>query len=395
MLNNYPDSLGVKRHCQTSRLIHYIYTIKLLIVPTNLLHQIALTLLEGIGAINAKKLVAYCGGVDQVFNTSRKELLKIPGINTRLADKVIGNDVMSRAQEELEYIQKNEIKTMFFLDDRYPIKLKNCDDSPVLLYYKGDFDFNKKRIISIVGTRNATHYGKEFIAQLLKDLAPYDPIIVSGLAYGIDVTAHKEAMKNNLTTVGVVAHGLDLIYPAAHRSISQEMQAMGGVMSEYAHGTPADRERFPMRNRIVAGLADAVIVVESAKTGGSMITADLANGYSRDVFAVPGRVNDTYSQGCNLLIQSNRAHLLNDGQELIELMGWKNESPKEVQSQLFVTLSSEEEKIVDILKSKGETTIDEVCVSAEMTMSKVSSTLLNLEFSGVVLSRPGKKYLLA
>ena len=361
----------------------------------NLLHQIALTLLEGVGAINAKKLVAYCGGVSNIFNANRADLLKIPGISVGLTNKIIGANVLEKAQEEMNFMEKEGVKTIFYLDDKYPIKLKNCPDSPVLLYYKGDFEFNNRKIISIVGTRQATHYGKEFIAQFIKDMVPYDPIIVSGLAYGIDVTAHKEAMKNNLCTVGVVAHGLDLIYPAMHRNIAKEMQDNGGVMSEYIHGTPADRERFPMRNRIVAGLADAVIVVESAKTGGSMITADLANGYSRDVFAVPGRTNDTYSQGCNHLIQTHRAHLLNDGQELIELLGWTNESPKQVQSQLFVSLTPEEEKIVGVLKNHGEVTIDEVCLSSAMTMSKVSSTLLNLEFNGVVLSRPGKKYLLA
>jgi len=361
----------------------------------NLLHQIALTLLDGVGAINAKKLVAYCGSVSNIFSATRHDLLKIPGISNTLANRIVGADVIDKAKKEMEFMNNEGVKSLFYLDDRYPIKLKNCPDSPVLLYYKGDFDFNQKRIISIVGTRQATHYGKEFIAQLLKELAPYDPIIVSGLAYGIDVTAHKEAMKNKLSTVGVVAHGLDLIYPAMHRNVAKEMQNNGGVMSEYIHGTRADRERFPMRNRIVAGLADAVIVVESAKTGGSMITADLANGYSRDVFAVPGRTNDTYSQGCNHLIQTHRAHLLNDATELIELLGWKNESPKEVQSQLFVSLTDEEEKIVGVLKEHGEITIDEVCLSSAMTMSKVSSTLLNLEFNGVVLSRPGKKYLLA
>ncbi|MFT4660881.1 MAG: DNA processing protein [Patiriisocius sp.] len=364
-------------------------------LETSLIHKIAITLLDGIGAINAKKLIAYCGGVEEVFKTSRKDLLKIPGINSGLANNILGNNVMERASEELKFIEKQGINCIFYLDKEYPIKLKNCEDSPILLYCKGSFSFSDRKIISIVGTRNATHYGKEFIAQFIKDLKPYDPIIVSGLAYGIDVTAHKQAMKNGLQTIGVVAHGLDIIYPAAHRSISKEMQETGGVMSEYVSGTKAGPERFPMRNRIVAGLADAVIVVESAKTGGSMITADLANGYSRDVYAVPGRTMDTYSQGCNYLIQSNRAHLINNAQELIDMLGWKNESPKNVQSQMFFELNIDEEKIVDLLRKHGEITIDEISLSSSLPMSKVSSNLLNLEFNGVVLSRPGKKYLLA
>ncbi len=360
-----------------------------------LIYKIAVTLLDGVGAINAKKLIAYCGGVKEVFDASRTDLMKIPGFSTRLTNSILGSNVMDRAKEELDFIEKNNIKTIFYLDDNYPIKLKNCPDSPVLLYTKGDVDFNNRKIISIVGTRNATHYGKEFIAQCLKEFKPYNPIIVSGLAFGIDVTAHKEAIKNGLTTIGVVAHGLDIIYPAEHRNIAKEMQQHGGVMSEYISGTRADRERFPMRNRIVAGLCDALIIVESAATGGSMISADLANGYSRDVFAVPGRINDQYSQGCNLLIQTNRAHLLNSPSELIKMLGWKNESPVAVQTQLFVELNETEELIVEVLKKHDEITIDELCLSLSMPMSKVSANLLNLEFNGMVLSRPGKKYLLA
>lgn len=361
----------------------------------DLLYQIALTQLDGVGAINAKKLVAYCGGVKEVFDCSEKELLKIPGISHNFATKIKGSQVMERAAEEVEFIEKEEVKTLFYLDDDYPLKLKNCPDSPVLLYTKGDFKLNNRKIISIVGTRNATFYGKEFIAQFLEDLKPFDPIIVSGLAFGIDVTAHKESLKKDLTTIGVVAHGLDLIYPADHREIARKMQTNGGIMSEYISGTRADRERFPMRNRIVAGMSDALIVVESAIKGGSMITADLANGYSRDVFALPGRINDSYSAGCNDLIQSNRAHLLSSTDDFIKMMGWQKEEPKTVQPQLFVELNETEQKLVDILKSNGEITIDEICLTAEMPMSKVSANLLNLEFSGVVISRPGKKYLLA
>jgi len=360
----------------------------------SLKYRIALTLIPNIGDILAKRLVAYCGGVEAVFKEKKAALEKIPGIGTVYAKAVLGQDVFSRAEEEIRFIEKNSITPVFYLDPAYPKRLTHCEDSPVLLYLKGDVDLNAEKIISIVGTREASDYGRALCEKLVADLAPFNPVIVSGLAYGIDVYAHKAAMDNGLQTIGVFAHGLDKVYPGVHKAVAERMVKQGGLLSDFTSNTNPDRENFPRRNRIVAGIADATIVVESKKDGGSLITADIANSYNRDVFAFPGRVGDVASEGCNAIIKQNKAALIQSAEDVIYIMGWEQAKKKnaQVQRQLFVDLKPEEEVLVNVLKEKDTVNVDEICHLAKMPMSKVSSLLLTLEFSGIVRSLPGKMY---
>lgn len=359
-----------------------------------LLYQVAITLIPGIGDITAKKLIAYCGGVEGVFNEKKVHLEKIPGIGSAIAGLITTSDVFERAEEELKFIEKHKIDTVFFTEKAYPNRLKNCDDSPVLLYYKGNFDFNAPKFLSVVGTRKITDYGKEICEQIIEDLASENVIIISGLAYGVDICAHKAALKNKMKTAAVLGHGLDRIYPALHRETAKEILENGALITDYLSGTNPDRENFPKRNRIVAGMTDAVLVVESSTKGGSLITAEIANSYNRDVFAIPGRVKDKYSEGCNWLISRNKAALVTSAKEIMYMMGWesKTETKKNVQKQLFIELTAEEKILADILSAKGQTNIDTLTFDSKMSMSKVAATLLNLEFAGVVSSLPGKVY---
>jgi DNA processing protein len=262
------------------------------------LHKIALTFIKSIGPVTAKNLLAYCGSAENVFSASKKQLLQIPGVGVKTIDAIRGTDALVRAQQELDFVEKHEIEVLFFSDEKYPKRLKNCIDSPLLLYFKGTADLNHQRIISIVGTRNATAYGKNLCKQLCEVLSPYNVLIVSGLAYGIDVTTHKECIASNIPTVGVLGHGLDRLYPKIHKSISQKMVFNGGLLTEFPILTNPDRQNFPQRNRIIAGIADATIVVEASIKGGALITAEIANSYNKDVYAFPGRTNDVFSEGC-------------------------------------------------------------------------------------------------
>lgn len=363
------------------------------------LYQIALTLLPSIGDILAKTLVSYCGGVEGVFNASFAKLKKAPGVGDKRAREILDQTVLLRAEEELKFVKKHKINLYFYLDDAYPRRLKQCFDNPVLLYGKGDFDLNTQRVISIVGTRNATDYGKQVTDELVEVLAPFGPIIVSGLAYGIDIQAHRAALKHGLPTIGVLAHGLDRIYPAHHRTTAEKMLGQGGLLTEFQSQSNADRENFPKRNRIVAGLADATIVVETKTKGGSMITAELANGYNRDVFAVPGHITATFSQGCNYLIRTNRAQLLDSPLELVAALGWElpgqQKTTKAIQPQMFVNLEPAEQQLVDVLQQSGELTIDDLLSKINAPASKVATTLLTLELKGIVRTLPGKIYRLA
>lgn len=360
----------------------------------NLLYQIAITLIPGIGDITAKKLIAYCGGVEAVFSEKKIHLEKIPGIGAATANLISAADVFERAEEELKFIEKHKIKTYFFTEKEYPNRLKNCDDSPVLLYTKGEYDFNSSKILSVVGTRKATDYGKEVCEKIIEDLTPLDVTIASGLAYGIDICAHKAALKNNLKTLAVLGHGLDIMYPSVHRDTAKKIIENGALVTNYPSKTEFFPSNFPERNRIIAGMADAILVVESTNKGGSLITAEIANSYSRDVFAVPGRVKDKYSEGCNWLISRNKAALVTSAKEIAYMMGWEihPEKKKVVQKQLFVELTADEKIIADILSEKGQLHIDILSATAKMSMSKIAVTLLNMEFSGVISSLPGKIY---
>lgn len=366
---------------------------KIKIMDENLKYKIALSLIPNIGDVLAKRLVSYCGSVEAVFDEKKAALEKIPGIGEFYAKAVLSQKVFDRAEEEIKFITKNKITALFYLDKDYPKRLTHCEDSPVLLYFKGKANLNSEKVISIVGTREATDYGKQQCEKLVADLAMYNPIIVSGLAYGIDICAHKAAMENRLTTVCGLAHGLDKIYPAIHKSTADKMLDNGGWLSDFTSKVQPDRENFPRRNRIVAGMADATIVVESKIGGGSLITADIANSYNRDVFAFPGRVSDECSLGCNNLIKQNKAALIQSAADISYIMGWEQQSKKApVQRQLFVELKPEEEILVNVIKEKESVNVDDLCLIAKMPMSKVSSLLLTLEFSGIVRSLPGKMY---
>ncbi|MES2284704.1 MAG: DNA-processing protein DprA [Bacteroidota bacterium] len=360
----------------------------------NLKYKIALTLIPNIGDILAKRLVAYCGSVRAVFEEKKSSLEKIPGIGSMHANAVINHSIFDLAEDEIKFIEKNNIQPLFYLDSNYPKRLTYCEDSPVMLYYKGNVNLNSEKIISIVGTREATEYGKKMCEKLIADLAVHNVLIVSGLAYGIDICAHKAALDNGLPTVCTLAHGLDRIYPAIHKLTAQKMLENGGWLTDFTSKTVPDRENFPRRNRIVAGISDATIVIESKKSGGSLITADIANSYNRDVFAFPGRVDDVCSEGCNNLIKQNKAVLIQSAADLVYILGW--EQTKNVkapqQKKLFLELSADEELLVNVLKEKDSVTIDDLCFATKLPMSKVSGLLLTLEFSGIVKSLPGKAY---
>ncbi|MCX6290173.1 MAG: DNA-processing protein DprA [Bacteroidetes bacterium] len=358
-------------------------------------YQVALTLVPKVGSILAKNLISYCGSVEEVFKRKKHQLEKIPGIGSERAEAILSRQHFERAEKEVQFIRKHNIKTFFYLDKDYPGRLKNCDDAPVLLYYKGTCDLNKQRMIAIVGTRNATEYGKQITEKFVEDFSHYDAVIVSGLAYGIDLCAHKAALKNHLPTIGVIAHGLDRIYPSVHKPVAEKMINHGGLLTEFPSMTTPDRENFPSRNRVVAGMTDATIVIESATKGGALITADIANSYNRDVFAVPGKVGEEYSAGCHELIRLNRAMLVESAAQVAEILNWNDDakSAKEnKQLKFFHDLKTEEKVLVDLLRQNGKLDIDNITIQSNMTMSKVSSTLLNLEFAGVLRALPGKMF---
>jgi len=357
-------------------------------------YQIALGLLNGIGPKKAKMLAAYVGSVQGVFEEKPSVLSKVPGIGTQFLKSINKEEALERAALEFEYIQKNEIKAHFYQDATYPKKLMQCDDGPIVLFTKGTMDFNKRKNIAVVGTRKATAYGKEMTRQLVKDLQDYDVQIISGLAFGIDIAAHRAALEFDIPTMGVLAHGLDDLYPVGHKSTARKMEENeGGIVSEFLSGTVADPKNFPKRNRIVAGICDATIVVESSQKGGSLITAGLANDYNRDVFAFPGNADKLSSVGCNYLIQKNRAHLITSAQDMIDILGWQDElQTSPVQTDLFTSFTPEEEKILTILRDKGTTQIDYLSHSAAMSVSLLSVQLFNLEMKGDIRALSGKRF---
>ena len=362
-------------------------------------YQIALTLINGIGPKLARNLIAYLGSVEAVFSP-KSHFEKIPGIGEIMAAKLRGidqNSILTRAEEEISFIARHKIKTAFFTDENYPERLTNCEDAPLLLYSKGDVNYDSVKAISIVGTRSASDYGKTLCEKLVKEIAERHPgtLIVSGLAYGIDICAHRAALKNGLPTVAVLAHGLDRIYPPTHRQTATEISKKGALLTEFMTGTNPDKPNFVRRNRIVAGLCDAVVVVESASKGGALITAGIGASYSRDVLAFPGRVGDEVSAGCNRLIKTNIAALIESLDDLEYALGW--ESPtndnKATQGYLFKAPDTPEEKtIMDLLISEKEMNLNLISVNTGITIPKLSATLLDMEFKGMVKSRPGGLY---
>lgn len=357
------------------------------------LYQIAVTLIPGIGDISGKRLVSYCGSAEAIFKETRKSLEKISGMREVTLDALSKPyDILKRAEQEVNFIENNGIKPLFYQDSDYPRRLLQCDDSPMMLYYKGNANLNASRVVAIVGTRNVTEYGKENCANLVNDLVEEQVLVVSGLAYGVDTVAHRTAVKAGIPTVGVLGNGFQQIYPAANKKLAAEMLANGGLLTECMSGTLPDRENFPRRNRIIAGMADAVIVIESALKGGSLITADLANSYSRDVFAYPGRVMDLYSQGCNYLIRTNRAHLMESMANLRYVMRWERPQQEGHQTTLFREYSDDEKRIMDCFGDQKVVSLDDLIVKTEMATTKLASLLLNLEFDGILMALPGKRY---
>ena len=322
-------------------------------MKTEITYQIAITLIPGIGDISGKKFIAYCGSAEAVFQEKRKALEKINGMREVTIDALCHpKDILKRAEQEVEFIEKNAVQPLFYQDKDYPRRLLQCDDSPMMLYYKGNVPLNKNRVVAIVWTRNITEYGKECCTELVNDLVDDGVLVVSGLAYGVDTTAHRTAVKVGIPTVGVLGNGFQQIYPAANKKLAVEMLKNGGLLTECMSGTLPDRENFPRRNRIIAGMSDATIVIESALKGGSLITADLANSYSRDVFAYPGKIKDLYSQGCNYLIRTNRAHLMESVAQLRYVMRWERRKAEERQTSIFREFSKEETLILDCLTTK-------------------------------------------
>lgn len=361
-----------------------------------LVYQIGLTLIDGIGDVNAKSLLAYCGSAREVFRQKKSHLQKIPGIGEILAGSVANSGhVLKRAEEECKFIEKYNIRALFFTDESYPSRLKYCSDGPILLYYKGSADLNKERIVGIVGTRKPSDYGRKKTIELVSELEQSQVLVVSGLAYGVDITAHKTALEYNMQTVGVLAHGLDRIYPQIHDKIAKKMLRQGGLLTDFMSGTNPDAVNFPKRNRIVAGLCDAIVVVESKRTGGSLITATIAGSYNRDVFAFPGKAGDVLAEGCNGLIKRNKAVLIESAADLLDAMQWvtKEKRPNYTkQLPLQLELTPAEKSIISAFATKAQLHIDEICAEAELPVSKASAALLQLEFQNIIRSKPGKLY---
>lgn len=367
-------------------------------LSAELKYLIALDMIPKVGSITAKKLIAHCGSAEAVFKEAKSSLQQIKGISNIIAQVIVGQKVLQQAEKELEYIQRNNIIPLTYVDDNYPIRLKNCDDSPTVLFVKGTINLNSSKIVSIVGTRNATPYGLECCERLVEQLSArgHNPIIVSGLAYGIDVCAHKAALKYGLSTIGVLGTGLNIIYPSQHHSIANQMLEQGALVSDFTSQTKLDRNNFLKRNRIIAGLADATIVVESGEKGGALVTADIAMSYNRDVLAFPGRVGDSSSKGCNGLIKKNKAALIESIEDLEYALGWDEVKQTEAkQLPLFTNLSDKENLIVSILKKEEKETIDSLCRLTEIPISELAALLLNMEFSGYIRSLPGKTYCLS
>jgi DNA processing protein len=359
-----------------------------------LLYEVALTLVSGIGDVNGKKLVAYCGGAEAVFREKKKSLSKIPGIGEKTVDSILSQDVLSRAERELDFADKYGIRILYYLNPDYPKRLQHCYDSPMVLYCNGYTDLNVAKIIGVVGTRNVTDYGKLMTDKIISELVDDDVMVVSGLAYGVDTCAHYASVKYGLKTAAVLAHGLHTIYPPVNRNLARKILDEGGcLLTEQISGTEPDRENFPKRNRIVAGMIDCLIVVESAAKGGALITAEIANTYDRDVFAFPGKIGDVYSEGCNKLIKENKANIMTDVEDLRYIMRW-NEDKKVAakQMRMFRDFSEDEQKVMDVFGNDSVIYLDKIITETTLSPTKIASILLSLEFDGVVTALPGKRY---
>ncbi len=358
-------------------------------------YQVALNMLPGIGSVIAKQLVSYCGSAIEVFKSTSAKLNNIPGIGPKTISLIKKSDLLKKADAEIEKCIRNNVRILFYTDKDYPYKLKQTLDGPLVIYTKGDGEANPRRAIAIVGTRQATEYGKSVTEQLVADLKPYDVAIVSGLAYGIDITAHKAAIHSEIPTHAVLGCGVDVIYPAIHLDVAQKLQTKGTLISEFPLGTKPEAYHFPARNRIIAGMSDAVIVIEAAERGGALITADMANSYNREVFALPGNLDHRFSVGCNKLIQQQKAMIFTNVKDLIKELNWDLEEDGifKKHDQSLESFSKEERLVIDLLTpEKTGLEIDKLAWKSQLTVNQLANVLLSLEFGGVIKSLPGKKY---
>ncbi len=360
----------------------------------DLLNILALQHVPKVGDITAKKLISHCGSPEGVFKEKKKNLLKIDGIGTNVINELFDAAHIKEAEEELNFIKENKINCLYFKDIEYPEKLKHCIDGPILLFKTGNIDLKQQRIISIVGTRKITTSGIAFCKKLVETLSPFNPVIVSGFAYGTDITAQKAALEHRLQTIGCLAHGLNQVYPKVHKKYVTDVKQNGGFLTEFWSSSNPDRENFLKRNRVIAGLSEATVVIESAEKGGSLVTADIANSYNREVFAVPGRTTDSQSVGCNNLIKYQKAHLLSNPLDVAYMLNWQLEEEKKpaVQKQLFVELDHDEKVIYNYLKQKDKQLLDVIALECSMPTFKTASVLLNMELKGVIRPLPGKLF---
>ena len=360
----------------------------------DLLFTLALQHVPNIGDITAKKLISHCGSAEAVLKEKKQNLIKIDGIGQMVLAELFKTHHLKEAEKEIDFIKKNTIKVTHFQENDYPEKLKHCIDGPILLFQSGSINLKNQHIISVVGTRKITTSGIAFCENLVDQLAPYNPIIVSGFAYGTDITAHKAAMKHNLQTVACLAHGLNQIYPKVHKKYMVDMEKNGGFFSDFWSTDTFDKNNFLKRNRVIAGLSEATIVIESAVKGGSLVTADIANSYNRDVFAVPGRTTDSQSIGCNNLIKHQKAHMLTTPLDVPYILNWQLEDDKKpvIQKQLFVELDATEKVIYNYLKVNEKQQLDVIAINCQLPIFKVASVLLNMELKGVVRPLPGKLF---
>ncbi|MEO7264215.1 MAG: DNA-processing protein DprA [Ferruginibacter sp.] len=359
----------------------------------DLLYQVALTLVPNIGDVHAKALVNLYGDAASIFKAPKKHLESIEGMGTVRASSIKSFKDFTQCENEMAFIEKYKIQPLFLNSDKYPKRLLNCYDSPVLLYYRGNANLNHEKIISIVGTRHFTEYGRNVCENIIAALHTQNALIISGLAFGIDTIAHKASLKNNFSTVAVLAHGLDRIYPAQNKALAKQMTEQGGLLTEFMSNTTPDKQNFPKRNRIVAGMCDALIVIESGLRGGSLITAELANSYNKDVFAIPGRTTDSKSEGCNYLVKNNKAILITNADDFLQAMNWNTEKKeKKKQRELFIELTEDEKKITDILARHERLQIETLYLQSGLSSSKAAGALLSLEMQGIVASLPGKVY---
>jgi DNA processing protein len=357
-----------------------------------LIYQIALTMVPGIGGILGKKLVNACGGVEAIFKEKKGNLMKIKGIGGAAIAGINNKEIFERADKEIEFISKYQIRTLFYDEDDYPVRLKHCPDGPLLMYYKGTDVLSSKKILGVVGTRKPSLYGKEKCREIISQVDK-DILIVSGLAYGIDTVAHHSALERDLPTVAVLAHGLDLIYPWMNKPLAEKMVRQGGLLTEEPSGTRLNRDLFPKRNRIIAGLSDAVLVIESGLTGGAMITADIASSYDRDVFALPGRSGDKTSEGPNFLIKTNKAALIETAADINNLLGWTDHTvDRQIRLDFLLNLNEEESKVMECLNKEKTVNIEEIYVVTGLPLNRLTSILLNFEFEGIVKAFPGRMY---